>query len=117
MRIASAASCLALAFGLAAGACTPEEEQRTDSMTEERARSARGALRAEVVSLLDSGNVAYREGRFEEAADMYRRAVDDDPDVAAGWFGLYMAERALGNADDAQEALERAESLSGRNGG
>lgn len=117
MRIAPAASCLALALALAAGACAPEGEEQTGSMTEERARDAREALPAEVVSRIDSGNAAYREGRYEEAASVYRRIVEADPDVAAGWFGLYMAERALGNEDAAEEALERAESISSRSGG
>lgn len=117
MRIVPAASCLALTLALSGSACAPEEDQRTGSMTDERARSAREALPAEVLSRIDSGNAAYREGRYEEAAAVYRRIVEADPDVAAGWFGLYMAERALGNQDAAEEALERAESLSSRSGG
>ena len=117
MRIAPAATCLALALALTGSACAPEEEQRTESMTDERARSAREALPDELVSRIDSGNAAYREGRYEEAATVYRRVVEADPDVAAGWFGLYMAERALGNHEAAEEALERAESLASRSGG
>ena len=117
MRIGPAASCVALSLALAAGACAPDEGQQTGSMTDERARSAREALPAELLSRIDSANAAYREGRYEEAAAVYRRIVEADPEVAAGWFGLYMAETALGNQDAAAEARERAESLASRSGG
>lgn len=60
---------------------------------------------------LDSGNVAYRAGEYEEARRHFRAAVAADTTAAAGWFGVYMAERALGNDAAAEAALQRAGGL------
>ena len=38
-------------------------------------------------------------------------AVELNPDAAAAWFGVYMAEKALGNEEAAAEALERAQDV------
>lgn len=66
-----------------------------------------GQLRARI----DSGNVAYREGRYDEAAELFRRAAEHDPQIAAPWFGLHMAESARGNQVAADSALMRADAL------
>lgn len=117
MNAVPIASCAALALGVALGGCGPPgDDQQTGSISAEQAQSARARLSPEVASRLDSGNAAYEEGRYEDAAELYRRVVETNPDVAAGWFGVYMAERALGNEDSARAALERAGAVSEKGG-
>jgi len=86
--------------------CRPDD-QRTDTLDAERAMQARENMPPEVVASLDSGTVAFRRGEHEVALAHYRRATELAPEVAAGWFGVYMAEHALGNVEAAQEALAR----------
>lgn len=104
---------LAAVLGLTPTACTPEEDgQRTREITPERAEEARSRLPVEVVSALDSGNRAYRDGDYRRALGFYREATGYDSTVAAGWFGIYMTRTALGDEEEARAALERASSLS-----
>jgi tetratricopeptide (TPR) repeat protein len=93
-----------------APACRPDD-QTTRSIDPDAAERTRAELPAELVEHLDSGNAAYRARDFEEARDQYRAAVALDSTSTAAWFGLSMAERALGNADAAAEALKRAQDL------
>ena len=93
-------------------ACGPTgDDQETGSISREDVAAARSSLPPEVVAALDSGNVAYRSGSLEAARRHYTAATRARDDVAAAWFGLYMAELALGNADAAQAALGRAREL------
>lgn len=62
----------------------------------------------EVAAQIDSGNAAYRAREFEEARRHFLRATELDPDLATAWFGVHMAEKALGNAAAADSALRRA---------
>jgi Flp pilus assembly protein TadD len=64
-----------------------------------------------VLAHLDSGTSAYREGSLEEAGRHYRAAAEADPELAAAWFGIYMVENALGDAEAADSALQKARSL------
>ena len=97
-------------LALLVAACTPED-QETGSIRGEDVRQARQDLPPEVVAAIDSGNAAYRRGEYREALEAYRHAVAQEEDVAAGWFGVYMAELALGNTEAADSALERARTL------
>jgi Flp pilus assembly protein TadD len=72
---------------------------------------ARAGWPEDLSARIDSGNVAYREGRYDEAAAVFRRATEEAPDVAATWFGLHMAESARGNQAAADSALLQAEAL------
>ena len=94
---------LLLGTSLAVAGCRPSE-QRTDSVDPSEVRAR---LPARVASQLDSGTVAFRAHDFEQALAHYRRATEDAPDEAAGWFGVYMALRALGREADADSALAR----------
>jgi tetratricopeptide (TPR) repeat protein len=67
---------------------------------------------ATVRAQLDSGNVAYAEGQYENALRHYREAVRETPESAASWFGIQMAATALGNRALADSARQRIESLS-----
>ncbi len=104
---------LALALGLAVlfAGCERPEDQETGSLDRERVLETRAALDSAVVAALDSGNAAYRIGDYEGALEHYRSVVDAHEDLAAGWFGIYMAELALGNDDAANAAMERARDL------
>ncbi len=92
-------------------ACDPGDDQETGSISREEVQHSRDSLDPAVTAALDSGNVAYREEDYEAALRHYRRAAELGEEVAAAWFGIYMANLALGNADDAQEAMDRAQSL------
>ncbi|MEX2466195.1 MAG: hypothetical protein WD995_04755 [Gemmatimonadota bacterium] len=74
-------------------------------------QEARETLDPALVAQLDSGNLATRSGAYETAARHYMRATEIDATSAAAWFGVYMSERALGNAEAATEALARAREL------
>lgn len=91
--------------------CAPPEDQETGSITRDDVRSAREDLPANVAAAIDSGNAAYRAEDYENALRHYRAAAEDDEDVAAAWFGIYMAELALGRVDEATRAIERAREL------
>jgi tetratricopeptide (TPR) repeat protein len=86
----------------------PRDDQRTGSVDPDDIRRARTQLAPEVRTHLDNGNEAYRQGEYEAAKRHYEEAVRLDANVAAGWFGIYMAEMALGNIEAANTAIDRA---------
>lgn len=94
-----------------AGCARTGDDQETGTMSREEVLDARASLSPEVAAALDSGNAAYRDERYEDARQHYIAAVRADDDVAAVWFGLYMAELALGNAAGADSAMDRARAL------
>lgn len=65
---------------------------------------------------LDSGNAAYRSGDYESARRHFRAAAREDSSAGAAWFGVYMAERALGNELAADSALQKAGDLGDASG-
>jgi tetratricopeptide (TPR) repeat protein len=99
---------IALLAALAACQNAPRDDQRTGSVRAEDLDRARARLSPEVRTELDSANEAYRRGEYEAARERYQVVVRLDESVAAGWFGIYMAETALGNADAAETAIRRA---------
>jgi Flp pilus assembly protein TadD len=64
-------------------------------------------------ALIDSGNVAYRAGDFEDAARRYASAAVAKPDDPAAYYGLGMALAKLGRDDEARTAYARARALAG----
>lgn len=92
-------------------ACDLPDDQETGSIRGEDVRQTRDDLPQEMVAVLDSGNAAYRRGDYQAALDFYDEAVQMDDDVAAGWFGVYMAHSALGNPEAADSAVTRARDL------
>ena len=89
---------------LSVTACLPDG-QRTDSVDPS---TAGRELSAEAMAQLDSGNVAYRAGDYQQALGHYRRVIEMAPDDATGWFGIYMAQDALGNRAAADSAIAEA---------
>lgn len=95
-----------------AASCREEGDQRTDTMDVQAAvQEERENLPVEVVAQLDSGSAAYRADDHEGALAHYTRATEIAPDLAAAWFGVYMAQQALGDSDAAAEALEKAQKV------
>lgn len=68
---------------------------------------------AGVAARIDSANAAYRAGDYAEARRLFRDATEQSDRVPTAWFGVYMAEHALGNVAAADSALKRAQSLGG----
>lgn len=102
---------VAIAVALAMAACGAPNDQETGSIDSQEVRRARADLDPDLVEALDSGNAAYRRGDYDEALDYYHQAVDVDDKVPAGWFGVYMAEAALGHPEAADSAMARAQEL------
>ena len=94
----------------AAVSCRPDD-QRTDTLDAEQGMLSREDMPPEAVAHLDSGSMAFRADDFAEALRHYTRVTEIGPDIGAGWFGVYMAADALGDAERAEAALERARSL------
>lgn len=88
--------------------CDRPDDQQTGSIQDRDVLAARAQLDPEVRDALDRGNAAYRDRDYEQALEHYHAAVRMDEALAAGWFGIYMAELALGNADAAEAAMEQA---------
>ena len=90
--------------------CRPDD-QRTADFDVTGGTQARENMPPEAVVQLDSGSAAFRAGDYEAALDHYTRFTDMAPDFGAGWFGVYMAQKELGNEEAAEAALERAQSV------
>lgn len=97
---------------LAVAGCGEEEGQRIPlggdtAQSEDRRANWPEGLAAQV----DSANLEYSNQEYEAAAERYRALTEQYPDISTVWFGLYMAESALGNDEAAAAALEEAESM------
>ncbi len=88
-----------------------EQDERVRLDADPAMQEARAGWTEDYGALIDEGNAAYRAGRYDEAAEAFRNATEEEPQVGAGWFGLHMAELARGNHEEAQQALEQAEAL------
>jgi tetratricopeptide (TPR) repeat protein len=99
-----------LALLLAAVGCTPDD-QRVDSVDMDRIRQRREAFPADGLAQLDSGNVAFGDQSYEAALAHYRKASELMPDNAASWYGVSMAEGALGRHKEAEAAMQRVRRL------
>lgn len=101
----------AAAVALLTVACQQSDDQTTGSISREDVQQARDNLAPDVAEAIDSGNAAYREKDYQVALEHYERAAELDEDLAAAWFGIYMAQLALGNTDAANDAMDRAQTL------
>lgn len=107
----SAKRAILLATALAAVACGQPQDQKTETLDPVAARQKREDLPADLRAQLDSGSAAFRAQELEEALAHYTAATNIDDQVAAGWFGVYMAQKALGNSAEALAALEKVQQL------
>jgi tetratricopeptide (TPR) repeat protein len=90
--------------------CRPDD-RRTDTFDPQEAMQHREDLPADVLAQLDSGSASFREDDLEGALAHYTKATELAPDLGAAWFGVYMAQHALGNMEAAEAALEKAQSV------
>ena len=98
---------LAAFLVIAAGACSPPDDQRTETLDPTTAgREISGEARIQ----LDSGNAAFRAGDYQQALIHFTRVTEIEPGDATGWFGVYMAHDAMGNQAAADSAIARARS-------
>ncbi|KPP84928.1 MAG: TPR repeat [Rhodobacteraceae bacterium HLUCCA08] len=68
--------------------------------------AGRQGLNVDTLSALGSANL--RLGRLNQAEDLLRRAVDEDPDFPAAWNNLGVLLMEKGNVAEAAEAFRRA---------
>jgi tetratricopeptide (TPR) repeat protein len=94
----------------ALAACRPADPP-TESVDVQAGARARETYPPIVVAQIDSGNAAYSAGNYEEALRHYRAAADAGPEIPATWFGIYMAQHALGNLAAADSALQRVRTV------
>lgn len=103
---------IAVVAVLALAACSEDEGQQVPLGEDaEQSETRRASWPAELTAQVDSANAAIAGGEYETAAEIYRSLVEQYPDIGTVWFGLYMAEDALGNTDAAEAALEKAEAI------
>jgi len=105
VAVGACVSCVPLA------ACREPGDQRTDTLDPSEARARRAQLSESVVAQLDSGSAAFSSRDYAGALRHYQAAVAGDSTVAAAWFGVYMAQTALGDQRAAEDAFARARSL------
>lgn len=106
--ILGATSC----YGANEGAGTPlAQTVALDSAR--RMAAAHSLIGPAAKAALDSGNVLFRQKKYEPALAEYRAAADLAPQHAAPLFGMYMVARATNNAKLADSTLAE---ISKRNG-
>jgi Flp pilus assembly protein TadD len=97
---------------VAASTCKPAEAPPAEvPQVQEAAPPAQVAVSPEATAQLDSGSTAFRADDFAGALGHYTKATELAPELAAAWFGVFMAQEALGNAQAAQEALAKTQAL------
>ena len=109
----SAKHALALVLWLAAAsACKPEEAPPPEAaQAQEASPPAQQPPPPAVAAQLDSGSAAFRADDYAGALAHYTKATELAPELAAAWFGVFMAQDALGDAQAAQEALAKTQAL------
>lgn len=91
------------------GGCASEGEEEDGPPGSADAPPAARAMTQEVQEMVEEGNQAQRDGRYQEALDFYTRGMDADPDHPIPQFGALMASLALGDsalADSLRQGLE-----------
>lgn len=105
--------CLGPLAALAVGSACSKPAPAPVATTEAPAASADAAPTVELgtSAQIDSGNTAYKAKDYKGALGHYRVATQRQPSLAAAWFGVYMAESALGNAAAADSAMKRVQAI------
>jgi tetratricopeptide (TPR) repeat protein len=63
------------------------------------------------VGYVEKGNVLFQQGKYQDAAITYRKAIQKDTNYGDAYYRLGLAEAELDNATDAYNALYRASHL------
>lgn len=100
------AAWLAILLTMPAMSCQKQPDVPATTSPEPAAAAA--TLPAAVQMQLDSANAAFRAQDFARALQWYRRVTEQQPDLSAGWFGVYMAQSKLGHQAAADSAMARA---------
>ncbi|MHB1861584.1 MAG: hypothetical protein ACYCVL_01325 [Gemmatimonadaceae bacterium] len=108
---------LALPAVVVFGACSKSQQEQPKTpiaqMTAGAADSTANphdAMSPAARAALDSGNTAYRAGKYADALKNYRSASEQAPLNAAPFFGIYMVAEKMGNkklADSAGAEIRR----------
>jgi hypothetical protein len=94
------------------GACAGDRSADSAAPTGDTTRSrTTSPVELGAAAQLDSGNAAFRAKDFAGALAHYRRSAERQSSLAAAWFGIYMAEGALGHTAAADSALQRVRAL------
>ncbi len=97
---------------VASSTCKPAEAPPAEApRVQEAAPPAQDPISPEAAAQLDSGSTAFRADDFAGALAHYTKATELVPDLAAAWFGVFMAQEALGNPQAAQDALAKTQAL------
>ncbi len=92
-------------------ACGRKAPATTGGAAVDTGTTGRPAVALGAAAQLDSGNAAFRAKDYTGALAHYRGAAERQPQLAAAWFGVYMAQSALGNKTAADSAMRRAQAL------
>ncbi len=108
---------LALPAAVLFGACSKSQQEQPKTPIAQMTAGApdstanpHDAMSAAAKAALDSGNVAYRAGKYADALKNYRSASEQAPLNAAPFFGIYMVAEKMGNkklADSAGAEIRR----------
>lgn len=107
-RFLAGAVVLTLAVGVG---CRPTSQQEEAPAEQSESPSVRDRMDPEVLAQLDSGTQAFREKDYDGALSHYEKVTELDGHNAAGWYGVYMARKALGDSAAAEDALRRSRAL------
>lgn len=99
-----------LAAGLLLAGCKKEQAPK-QPLGGAQAMTPAPKLEPKAQVQLDSGNTAYRAKDYQTALTHYQAAVEAAPHAPATWFGVYMAQSALGNKPAADSAMRKARAL------
>jgi hypothetical protein len=99
----------------AAGCNKPAQQSKTPlaqmtTGTADSTANPHSTMSPAAKAALDSGNTAYRAGKYADALKNYRSAAAQAPLNAAPFYGILMAAEKLGNkqlADSASEAIRQ----------
>ncbi len=100
---------LAATLALLAAGCSKAGQQSKTPLSQMAAGQAdttnpHTSMSPAARAALDSGNAAYRAGKYGDALTAYRTAADQAPLNVAPFFGIYMAAEKLGNKPLADSA-------------
>jgi tetratricopeptide (TPR) repeat protein len=105
-RVISTLAGAALLLGTVV-ACGPDggEERVPLGGSQSAPADAVADLPGPLQALLDSANAAYRSRDYQGALGYFSELTREAPGLAAGWYGVGMTHSAMGNHEEAEEAM------------
>jgi len=55
-----------------------------------------------------AANILWRQQKYDEAADLYRKELEGRPNHAEGWLGLGLCLKEAGKKEEARAAFQKA---------